>query len=81
MAELFARWIAAGYLSADLGSPLDLAYALLSPVAQARLLWLHSAAKPEDLVTARERATRHAEFFVKAVFPAPSPPADGAQER
>jgi AcrR family transcriptional regulator len=70
LAELFARWIAAGYLSADLGSPLDLAYALFSPIAQARLLWLHGAAKPEDISAARERATRHAEFFVKAVFPA-----------
>jgi AcrR family transcriptional regulator len=69
LAELFARWIAAGHLPADLGSPLDLAYALFSPIAMARLLWLHGAAKPEDIAAARERATRHAEFFVAAVFP------------
>jgi AcrR family transcriptional regulator len=73
VAELFAHWIAAGHLSADLGSPLDLAYALLSPVALARVLWMHGAAQPEEIAAARQRAIRHAEFFVNAVFPA-SPP-------
>lgn len=78
LAELFARWIAAGYLPADLGSPLDLAYALFSPVAQARVLWMHSAAQPEEIAAARQRAIRHAEFFVKAVFPASAFPAAAA---
>jgi hypothetical protein len=36
----------------------------------ARLLWLHSAASPQERAAARERATRHAEFFIRAVFPA-----------
>jgi len=75
LAELFARWIAAGHIPADLGSPQDLAYALLSPIAQARLLWLHGAARQEDIAAARDLATRHAEFFVKAVFPASPAPA------
>ncbi len=75
LAELFARWIAAGHIPADLGSPQDLAYALLSPIAQARLLWLHGAARQEDIAAARDRAARHAEFFVKAVFPASPAPA------
>lgn len=70
LAELFARWIAAGYLSPDLGAPADLAYELLSPITMARLLWLHSAASPQERAAARERATRHAEFFIRAVFPA-----------
>jgi AcrR family transcriptional regulator len=74
LAELFGRWIAAGRVSPDLGSPLDLAYALLSPLAQARVLWLHGAASPEDRAAARERATRHAEFFIRAVFPATQGP-------
>ena len=69
LAVQFERWIAAGYLAADLGSPWDLAYALMSPIALARVLWLHGAAKPEELALARERVTRHAELFVKAVFP------------
>ncbi len=69
MAELFGRWIAAGLVSPDLGSPVDLAYALMSPVALARLLWLHAAASPAERAAARERAARHAEFFIRAVFP------------
>ncbi len=68
LAVQFERWIAAGYLAADLGSPWDLAYALMSPIALARVLWLHGAAKPEELAIARERVARHAELFVKAVF-------------
>ena len=68
LAGLFKRWIAAGYVAADLGEPLDLAYALISPVALARVLWLHNGSKPGEIAAARERAMRHAEFFVRAVF-------------
>jgi AcrR family transcriptional regulator len=82
LAKQFERWIAAGHLAADLGSPWDLAYALMSPVALARVLWLHGEASPQEIAVARERATRHAEFFVKAVFPAtPAPAEDGPRER
>jgi hypothetical protein len=41
LAELFSRWMEVGKLAADLGSPLDLAYSLMSPVGLARVLWLH----------------------------------------
>jgi AcrR family transcriptional regulator len=68
LAELFSSWIDTGRIAADLGAPQDLAYALLGPIAQARLLWLHSAATPEDLATAREKAALHTEFFIRAVF-------------
>jgi AcrR family transcriptional regulator len=68
LARLFERWISAGVLAADLGSPLELAYALMSPVALARLLWLHNGARPEEIDAARERAARHAELFIRAVF-------------
>lgn len=68
LAELFGLWIAGGQIPVGLGSPLDLAYALISPITMARVLWLHGGAKPEELATARERATRHAEFFIEAVF-------------
>jgi AcrR family transcriptional regulator len=71
LAGLFERWMDAGVVAADLGSPRDLAYALVSPVALARVLWLHNGAKPEEIAAARERAARHAELFVRAVFCAP----------
>jgi AcrR family transcriptional regulator len=69
LGEMFARWIAAGLLAPDLGSPLDLAYELMSPIALARLLWLHAGASAEERAAARERAVSHAEFFIRAVFP------------
>jgi AcrR family transcriptional regulator len=88
LAGLFGRWIAAGHIDAGLGEPADLAYALIAPVVQARMLWLHADATPQDRQTARDRAARHAEFFVKATFrpgtgPAAPPPAarPGRQDR
>lgn len=71
LADLFERWIGAGVIAAGLGPPADLAYALISPVALARVLWLHHGAGPAELAAARERAARHAELFIRAVFGAP----------
>lgn len=68
LAGLFGRWMAAGRLDAGLGSPGDLAYALIAPVALARVLWLHTGARPEEIEAARELASRHAELFIRAVF-------------
>jgi AcrR family transcriptional regulator len=68
VAGLFAHWIEDGRIAPETGAPQDLAYALISPVAQARLLWQHGGSTPEDLAVARERGRRHAEFFVRAVF-------------
>ncbi|HEX2314675.1 MAG TPA: helix-turn-helix domain-containing protein [Thermomonospora sp.] len=65
---VFERWIRAGTMPADLGEPTDLAYALIAPIAQARLLWLHAGATDEQRATARDRATRHTEVFIRAVF-------------
>ncbi|MEU6037007.1 helix-turn-helix domain-containing protein [Actinomadura sp. NPDC047616] len=73
VAAFFTRWIRAGAVSADLGAPFDLAYALLAPVGQARVLWLHADATSEQRATARERAARHTELFVRAVFGRPDP--------
>lgn len=67
LAEVFARWIEAHRIRADLGSPEDLAYALFSPIAHARLLWLHDGASPERREAARDRVTRHADLFARAV--------------
>jgi AcrR family transcriptional regulator len=68
LAGLFGRWIEAGQVSGDAGAPEDLAYALIAPVALARVLWLHNEAKPADIAAARERAARHAELFIRSVF-------------
>jgi AcrR family transcriptional regulator len=65
---VFERWIRAGRIPAGLGAPSDLAYALLSPLAQARVLWLHADATREQRATARERAARHTELFIRVVF-------------
>jgi AcrR family transcriptional regulator len=68
LADLFAQWMADGRADATLGSADDLAYALMAPVALARLLWLHDGASPQEMEAARERAARHAELFIRAVF-------------
>ena len=68
LAGIFQHWMAAGYITPGLGEPADLAYARMAPVVQARLLWLHADATPQDRQTARDRATRHAEFFARAAF-------------
>ncbi|MGH3378355.1 MAG: TetR/AcrR family transcriptional regulator [Actinoallomurus sp.] len=67
LSEVFAGWIAEQRITADLGSPDDLAYALLSPIAHARLLWLHGGASPEHRQAACDRVTRHADLFARAV--------------
>jgi AcrR family transcriptional regulator len=68
LARHFRRWIEAGQLRDDMGSPEDLAYALIGPMALTRVLWLHDGAQDPDIDGARERVMRHAEFFVQAVF-------------
>lgn len=75
LAGLFERWIAAGLIAADLGSPQELAYALMSPVALARVLWMHNGASRAEIAAARERAARHAELFIRAAFGAGRAPA------
>ncbi len=73
LAVIFERWIAAGRIDPRLGEPADLAYALVAPLAQARVLWLHADATAQDRQTGLDRAARHADFFASAVFPAGQP--------
>ncbi|WP_214321988.1 TetR/AcrR family transcriptional regulator [Nonomuraea sediminis] len=64
LAEVFASWD----LDPSLGSSDDLAYALLAPIAHARLLWLHDSATPEQRETARHRITHHAAHFAQTLI-------------
>ena len=68
LAQVFARWIADGRVDPALGSPGDLAYALMAPVALARVIWLHDGATPQEIEAAREQAARHGDLFIRAVF-------------
>jgi hypothetical protein len=68
LATVFARWMADGRMDPGLGSPGDLAYALMAPVALTRVLWLHDGATPREIEAAREQAARHGDLFIKAVF-------------
>lgn len=68
LAEVFARWMAEGRVDSELGSPRDLAYALIAPVALARVLWLHDGATPREIEAVREQAARHGDLFIAAVF-------------
>ncbi len=68
LARQFRQWIEAGQVRDGIGSPEDLAYALLGPMALTRVLWLHDGAERPQIDGARERVMRHAEFFVQAVF-------------
>ena len=68
LSDLFARWQAEGRIDPGMGSPGDLAYALMAPVALARVLWLHAGASPQEIDAAREQAARHADLFTAAIF-------------
>lgn len=68
LARQFRRWIEAGQVRDGMGSPEDLAYALIAPVALGRVLWLHESAERANVDYVRERVMRHAEFFARAVF-------------
>jgi hypothetical protein len=68
MAGQFTRWAESGRLPEGVGDPQDLAYSLMSPIAHARLLWLHEAAAPEEIETALLHADRSTEIFIRTVF-------------
>ncbi|NUR91321.1 MAG: TetR/AcrR family transcriptional regulator [Nonomuraea sp.] len=63
LARAFAGW----RIPDGLGTPEDLAYALLAPIAHARVLWLHEEASQEQRELARTRITRHADLMASAL--------------
>ena len=77
LAQVFERWMQEGLVPDDLGSPDAMAVAVLAPIAQARMLWLHADATDGERDTARRRMTAHAELFARILHRLP-PPADPA---
>ena len=67
LGKRFTAWGDAGLLRPGLGEPTDLAFALMAPLAQARILGLHAGASEEERAAARERMRSHTAFFTRAV--------------
>ncbi|WP_235999125.1 TetR/AcrR family transcriptional regulator [Qaidamihabitans albus] len=72
VAHLFDRWIAAGHVPADIGSPPDLALSFTGPIGLIRVLHLHADAGEQERAAARAEVHRHVETFTRAVFRRPS---------
>jgi hypothetical protein len=66
--ETIQSWMSAGLIDASLGDAATLAYALMTPIIQARIVWMHPDAAPESRQLARDVCHRHVEFFIKATF-------------
>lgn len=60
-------WLDAGLCRPGLGSPIDVVFAFLAPLAMARVRGLHASATPEERAATRERMRHHTEFFIRAV--------------
>jgi hypothetical protein len=60
--------MSAGLIDVSLGDPATLAYALMTPIIQARIVWMHADAAPESRELARDICNRHVEYFVTATF-------------
>lgn len=76
MSGLIARWIDAGLIPPDRGTPHQLAWELFAPAAFVRLLYLHADADPRTVRQGQELVLRHAEFFIARVLPAAAPGPD-----
>jgi AcrR family transcriptional regulator len=72
MGQMMSRWMSAGLIDDQLGDPATLAYALMTPIIQARIVWMHADAEPETRQFARDICQSHVEFFIGATFSRPS---------
>jgi AcrR family transcriptional regulator len=66
MSDTIGGWISAGRLGPGLGNATTLAYALMTPIIQARIVWMHGDATPESVQLAHDICHRHVEFFIAA---------------
>ncbi|GAA4894192.1 TetR/AcrR family transcriptional regulator [Streptomonospora salina] len=73
-ARMFERWIIAGRMRADLGTPRELALSFTGPIGLTRVLHLHADATDRERATARREALDHVATFTKAAFRAQAPP-------
>jgi AcrR family transcriptional regulator len=71
LAGVFERWMREGLVRDDLAGPDAMAFAVLAPIAHARMLWLHADATDGERDTARRRVTAHAELFARIVHNLP----------
>ncbi|MBZ4016040.1 TetR family transcriptional regulator [Streptomyces purpurogeneiscleroticus] len=62
--EPFRQWAKNGWLRTDF-EPEHLVWELLAPLANARFVYLHAQATPEDRRKGHEWARKHVDFFVK----------------
>jgi AcrR family transcriptional regulator len=68
MSETIQSWMSAGFIDANLGDPSTLAYALMTPIIQARIVWMHADATTGNRRMARDICHRHVEFFIATTF-------------
>lgn len=68
VAALFDRWMSAGLLSVDVGSPQDLAVSFTGPIGLIRVLSLHADATESERAAARAEILHHVDTFNRAVF-------------
>jgi len=40
----------------------------MTPIIQARIIWMHEDAAPESRQLARDTCNRHVEYFIRATF-------------
>ncbi|WP_228833619.1 TetR/AcrR family transcriptional regulator [Nocardia brasiliensis] len=69
VSRLFEHWIATDQIPADLATPEDLAMSFTGFIGLTRVLHLHAHAPDEDRARARDDIRRHAETFIRLVFP------------
>ncbi|PXX58117.1 TetR family transcriptional regulator [Nocardia tenerifensis] len=68
VSRLFARWIEAGLIPANLAAPDDLAMSFTGFIGLTRVLHLHADASDRDREKARDDIRRHVETFISVVF-------------
>lgn len=70
-ADLFASWIADGWIPERLGPADGLAFSFTGPIGLARVLHLHADASPEERTQASNDILQHVELFTQVVFAHP----------
>jgi len=67
-AELFAGWIAGGWIPARFGPPDGLALSFTGPIGLSRVLHLHADAGADERAAARAGIRQHVDLFTRMTF-------------